>query len=139
MKPFQRIQSLEDYQRVYDYSVSDPEAFWAEIAQSFVWQKPFTQVLNWDFEGPNVRWFEDGVLNITENCLDRHLPQKGNQTAIVFEPNRPEEETRSFTYAELHQAVMNFAQVLLNQGVKKGRCLLSFQSDSGSMGFYTYY
>jgi acetyl-CoA synthetase len=120
MKPLQRIQSLEDYQRVYDYSVSDPKAFWAEIAQSFVWQKPFTQVLDWDFEGPNVRWFEDGVLNITENCLDRHLPQKGNQTAIVFEPNRPEEDAQSFTYAELHQAVMNFAQVLLNQGVKKG-------------------
>ena len=117
MKPFQRIQSLEDYHKVYNSSVENPEAFWAEIARSFVWQKPFTEVLNWDFEGPNVRWFEDGVLNITENCLDRHLPQKGNQTAIVFEPNRPEDDSRSFTYAELHQAVMNFSQVLLNQGV----------------------
>jgi acetyl-CoA synthetase len=120
MKPFQRIQSLEDYHKVYNSSVENPEAFWAEIARSFVWQKPFTEVLNWDFEGPNVRWFEDGVLNITENCLDRHLQQKGNQTAIVFEPNRPEDDSRSFTYAELHQAVMNFSQVLLNQGVKKG-------------------
>ncbi len=117
---FHRIQSLEDYHKQYQRSVENPEAFWDEIAQTFTWQKPYSKVLEWDFQKPTIKWFADGELNITENCLDRHLPERGNQPAIVFEPNHPSEETRVYTYSQLHQEVMNFSQVLINQGVQKG-------------------
>ena len=117
---FHRINSLEDYKAQYQRSVENPEAFWDDIAKTFTWQKPYTKVLQWDFQHPSIQWFADGELNITENCLDRHLPHKANQTALVFEPNDPSQKVRTYTYAELHQEVMNFSQVLLNQGVLKG-------------------
>lgn len=117
---FHRIQSIEDYRHQYQRSVDHPEAFWDEIARTFTWQKPYSQVLEWDFKKPTIKWFADGELNITENCLDRHLAERGNQPAIVFEPNHPSEKTRVYTYSQLHQEVMNFAQVLINQGVQKG-------------------
>ena len=120
MSSFHRINSLQDYKNTYQKSIENPEAFWDEIAKTFTWKKPYTQILDWNFKEPNIQWFADGQLNITENCLDRHLETKGNQIALIFEPNDPNTEVRKYTYQQLHQEVMNFAQVLLNQGIKKG-------------------
>jgi len=120
MSKLKLINSLEDYHSAYQHSIKNPESFWDEIAQSFTWQKPYSQVLRWNFETPSIEWFYDGELNITENCLDRHLASKGDQIAFVFEPNDPRSEGKSYTYKALHQAVQNMAQVLLNQGVQKG-------------------
>jgi len=120
MSKLKLINSLEDYHSAYQHSIKNPESFWDEIAQSFTWQKPYSKVLRWNFETPSIEWFYDGELNITENCLDRHLASKGDQIAFVFEPNDPRSEGKSYTYKALHQAVQNMAQVLLNQGVQKG-------------------
>jgi len=120
MSRFHRITSLEDYKNTYQKSIENPEAFWDEIAKTFTWKKPYSKVLDWNFKEPNIQWFADGELNITENCFDRHLATKGNQTALIFEPNDPSQPVRKYTYAQLHQEVMNFAQVLLNQGITKG-------------------
>jgi acetyl-CoA synthetase len=120
MSKLKLINSLEDYHSAYQHSIKNPESFWDEIAQSFTWQKPYSKVLRWNFETPSIEWFYDGELNITENCLDRHLTTKGDQIAFVFEPNDPKSEGKSYTYKALHQAVQNMAQVLLNQGVQKG-------------------
>jgi len=115
------IKHLEEYFQVYRKSVRDPEAFWEEIAEEhFVWRKKWDRVLSWDFSKPEVRWFEGARLNITENCLDRHLPTRGNKTAILFEPNDPKEEARHITYRELHEQVCRMANVLKEKGVKKG-------------------
>ena len=120
MSRFHRINSLQDYKNTYQKSIENPEAFWDEIAKTFTWKKPYTKVLDWNFKEPHIQWFADGQLNITENCLDRHLETKGNQIALIFEPNDPNTEVRKYTYQQLHQEVMNFAQVLLNQGIAKG-------------------
>lgn len=120
MSSFHRISSLEDYKNTYQKSIENPEAFWDEIAKTFTWKKPYTKVLDWNFKEPHIQWFADGQLNITENCLDRHLETKGNQIALIFEPNDPSQSVRKYTYNQLHQEVMNFAQVLLNQGIAKG-------------------
>ncbi|TDI70574.1 MAG: acetyl-coenzyme A synthetase, partial [Bacteroidetes bacterium] len=86
------IKTVEEYHQAYRRSVQDPESFWGEIArENFVWQKPWDTVLNWDFTKPEVSWFEGAQLNITENCIDRHLPTRGDKTAILFEPNDPSE------------------------------------------------
>ena len=84
-----RITSFEEYQSEYKKSVEDPEKFWAEKAENFVWRKKWDKVLEWNFTEPNVKWFIGGKLNITENCFDRHLAEKGDQTAIIWEPNDP--------------------------------------------------
>jgi acetyl-CoA synthetase len=115
-----RISSFEEYQKVYQHSVENPEAFWAEQAEQFTWQKKWDKVLEWNFDEPNVKWFIGGKLNITENCLDRHLKEKGNQTAILWEPNNPNEAARKISYNELHADVCRFANVLKNNGAKKG-------------------
>ena len=120
--PYQ-IRTFEAYQEAYRKSVQDPEGFWASIAEHFTWHKKWDRVLEWDFKGPGapvVKWFINGKLNITENCLDRHLPTRGEQPAIIWEPNDPEEHYRILTYRQLHQKVCQFAQVLKNNGVKKG-------------------
>ncbi|MCW5516200.1 acetate--CoA ligase [Muriicola sp. Z0-33] len=115
------IKHLEEYFQVYRKSVRDPEGFWEEIAEEhFVWRKKWDNVLSWDFEKPEVKWFDGAKLNITENCLDRHIPTRGNKTAIIFEPNDPKEETQHITYRELHQQVSRMANVLKEQGVGKG-------------------
>ena len=119
MYPYQ-IKSLEDYHQAYQKSVEQPEAFWAEIAENFVWKKKWEKVLEWNFTQPSVKWFQGGTLNITENCLDRHLEIRGNETALIWESNDPREASRSFSYSELHHKVMQFAHVLQNNGVKKG-------------------
>ncbi len=115
------IKHLEEYFQVYRKSVRDPESFWEEIAEEhFVWRKKWDKVLSWDFTKPDVKWFEGAQLNITENCLDRHLPTRGDKTAILFEPNDPKEEAQHITYRELHEKVCKMANVLRDKGVKKG-------------------
>ena len=115
------IKHLEEYFQVYRKSVRNPEAFWEEIAEEhFVWRKRWDNVLSWDFSKPEIKWFEGAKLNITENCLDRHLPTRGNKTAIIFEPNDPKEEAVHITYRQLHERVCRMANVLLDHGVKKG-------------------
>ncbi len=115
------IKHLEEYFQVYRKSVRNPEAFWEEIAEEhFVWRKRWDNVLRWDFKKPEIKWFEGAKLNITENCLDRHLPTRGNKTAIIFEPNDPKEEALHITYRQLHERVCRMANVLLDHGVKKG-------------------
>ncbi len=116
--PFQ-IKSLEEYHLAYQKSIEDPSDFWADVASHFVWKKKWDHVLEWNFEEPNIKWFINGKLNITENCLDRHLESRGDQVALIWEPNDPNEPHRSYTYRELHFKVMQFAHVLKNNGVKK--------------------
>jgi acetyl-CoA synthetase len=116
-----QIKSLEEYYQVYRKSVRDPENFWAEIAEEhFVWRKPWDTVLEWDFSKPEVKWFEGAQLNITENCIDRHLATQADKTAIIFEPNDPKEKAQHITYQQLHEKVCAFANVLKDQGIKKG-------------------
>ncbi|WP_020606681.1 acetate--CoA ligase [Spirosoma spitsbergense] len=114
------IQTPDEYQTAYQKSVTDPEAFWAEIAQEFQWRKPWTKTLQWNFTEPDVKWFQGGKLNITENCLDRHLDERGDQPAIIFEPNDPSEAGVTLTYRMLHDQVCRFANVLKRNGVVKG-------------------
>lgn len=115
-----RITSFEDYQDKYNQSVQDPEGFWGDIAASFHWQKPWESVLEWDFEKPDVKWFVNGKLNITENCLDRHLDTRGNKVALIWEPNDPKERFERLTYRELYNRVNRFANVLKRNGIGKG-------------------
>ena len=115
-----RINSFQEYQIAYQQSVTDPEAFWENIAQSFVWRKKWRKVLEWNFEQPNIQWFINGKLNITENCLDRHLEKRAHQVAIHWEPNNPSEPNRSLTYKALYEEVCKFANVLKNNGATKG-------------------
>ncbi len=114
------ILSLEQYQSAYKKSVETPEIFWAEIAEQFFWKKKWDNVLKWDFNQPDVKWFVNGKLNITENCLDRHLPHKANDIAYYWEPNNPEEKPRTLTYKELHCEVCKLANVLKKHNVYKG-------------------
>ncbi len=115
------IKHLEEYYQVYRKSVRNPEAFWEEIAEEhFLWRKKWDNVLSWDFKKPEVKWFEGAKLNITENCLDRHLATRGDKVAILFEPNDPKEEAQHITYRDLYHRVNQFANVLKSKGIKKG-------------------
>ena len=113
-------QTLEDYQRAKEQALAHPSQFWAEIAANFDWQKKWDTVLEYDFHKPEVKWFLGGQLNITENCLDRHLKTQPNQTAIIFEPNNPDEVAQHITYKELHSRVCRTANMLKAHGAKKG-------------------
>jgi acetyl-CoA synthetase len=115
-----RITTLNDYHEQYKKSVDNPEQFWHEVANDFVWRKKWSTVLEWDFHKPEVKWFIGGKLNITENCLDRHLPSRANQTAIIWEPNDPTHEAKHITYKQLFESVNKTANMLKAQGVKKG-------------------
>ena len=115
-----RINTFEQYLEEYKYSVEQPEDFWAEIAENFTWKKKWDKVLDWNFKEPNVKWFNGAKLNITENCIDRHLENKGEQVAIIWEPNDPAEKSISLTYKQLHEQVCRFSNVLKKQGIKKG-------------------
>ena len=117
--PYQ-IRSFEEYKSAYKKSVEDPENFWAAVAENFLWRKKWDKVLEWNFKEPKVDWFKGAKLNITENCIDRHLEKLGDTPAIIWEPNNPEERTRVVTYSRLHKRVCQFAQVLKNNGVQKG-------------------
>lgn len=118
-----QLKNIEEYKEAYQKSVTDPEVFWETIAREFRWMKPWDKGLNWRFEGegaPVIEWFKGGKLNITENCLDRHLQTIPDQPALIWEPNNPDEHYRILTYRQLHQKVIAFANVLKNNGVKKG-------------------
>jgi len=117
--PYQ-IKSYDQYKEAYRKSVDDPEGFWADIASHFHWRKRWDKVLEWDFNDYSVNWFQGGKLNITENCLDRHLGTLGSRPAIIWEPNDPEEHHRILTYRDLHSKVVQFCNVLRNNGVNKG-------------------
>ncbi len=117
--PYQ-IKSLAQYHEDYKKSIEDPENFFGNVAENFLWRKKWDKVLNWNFTEPKVEWFAGAKLNITENCIDRHLATMADKPAIIWEPNNPEERVRTVTYARLHKRVCQFAQVLKNNGVKKG-------------------
>ncbi len=116
-----RIRTFEEYQNEYKKSVENPEGFWADKAEKFSWQKKWDKVVDWNFSEPSIKWFLNGKMNITENCLDRHLKDRADQTAIIWEPNDPKKDkTRKLTYSELHNQVCRFSNVLKNNGAKKG-------------------
>lgn len=115
-----QITSLEDYKKTYQLSTAQPEQFWAGIADNFLWQKKWDKVLSWNFSEPDIRWFEGAKLNITENCLDRHLAEHGDKPAIIWEPNDPQKDSITLSYKILHEQVCRFANVLKKNGVKKG-------------------
>ena len=117
--PYQ-ISNLEEYHQAYQKSIKQPAQFWEEIAQNFTWKKKWDSVLEWNFKDPKIEWFKGAQLNITENCLDRHLNKFGNQAAIIWEPNNPNEQNRVLTYNDLYKKVCQFSHVLKNNGVKKG-------------------
>ena len=117
--PYQ-LQSKEEYEEAYKKSIEDPEGFWSEVARSFLWKKTWNKVLDWNFTEPNIKWFQGATLNITENCIDRHLATLGDKPAIIWEPNNPEDRVRTVTYSRLHKRVCQVAQMLKNNGVKKG-------------------
>lgn len=115
-----RITSIEARKQSYRESLEYPEDFWGNVADQFTWKRKWDRVLDWNFEEPNVRLFDGAQLNITENCLDRHLPERGDEIALIWESNSPNEESKKYTYKELHEAVCVFAQVLRSGGIKKG-------------------
>jgi len=117
--PYQ-IKSFEQYKADYQKAADDPESFWSAVAENFQWRKKWDKTLEWNFKEPKIEWFKGGKLNITENCIDRHLPHMADKPAIIWEPNDPSERVRVVTYARLHKRVCQFAQVLKNNGVKKG-------------------
>ncbi len=117
--PYQ-IKSFEEYKEQYQKSIEDPATFWSAIAEHFTWRKKWDTVLEWNFTEPRIEWFKGGKLNITENCLDRHIAKLGDQPAIIWEPNATDEHHRTLSYKKLLEKVCQFAHVLKNNGVKKG-------------------
>jgi len=120
MKTALKIKSIEEYHDVYRNSVEQPEEFWAGIAENFYWRKKWDKVLEWNFKEPSIKWFQGAKLNITENCLDRNLAALGDKPAIIWESNDPHENHRILTYRQLYEKVCQFANVLKNNGAKKG-------------------
>ncbi|MDO6759233.1 acetate--CoA ligase [Tamlana sp. 2_MG-2023] len=115
------IKHLEEYYQVYRKSIREPENFWEEVAEEhFMWRKKWDTVLSWDFSKPEIKWFEGAQLNITENCIDRHLSTRGDKTAILFEPNNPDDPAEHISYKQLYARVNKFANVLKSKGIKKG-------------------
>ena len=115
-----RINSYQDYQNSYQDSIRNPEKFWQDKAEKFVWRRKWSETLKWDFKKPDIKWFVNGKLNITENCLDRHLQDKGSQVAILWEPNDPNLASCSLTYQELYNEVNRCANAFKELGIKKG-------------------
>ncbi|MCX8490405.1 MAG: acetate--CoA ligase [Cyclobacteriaceae bacterium] len=114
------INTKQEYNQVYQDSISEPEQFWSIIATDFTWRKKWDKVLDYDFYKPEVKWFIGGKLNITENCIDRHLPAYANQTAILWESNAPSEPSRKITYQQLSVEVNRAANMLKANGIQKG-------------------
>jgi acetyl-CoA synthetase len=115
-----KISTLSGYLHEYQKSMANPTGFWANVAETFFWRKKWTEVLNWDFNEPKVEWFKNGKLNITENIFERHLYLRGEQTALIWEPNDPSEKHIEYTYDELFSKVKKFANVLRSHAVRKG-------------------
>ena len=114
--------TADQYKAMYEASINDPEAFWAEHGKRIDWIKPFTRVKNTDFTlgKVDIKWFEDGTLNVSANCIDRHLPTRGDQTAIIWEPDDPKDQALHITYSELHRRTCRMANILESMGVRKG-------------------
>ena len=115
-----QIKSFNQYKDTHKQSIKDPKVFWSSIAENFQWKKKWDTVLEYDWLKPETKWFDGAQLNITENCLDRHLETRGDQIAIIWEPNNPEDESKHVTYKELHEKVCKFANVLKANNVGKG-------------------
>ena len=116
----ERIKSLSEYFKKYELSQKDPEKFWSEIADSFTWKKKWDKVLEWDFKNVDINWFKNAKLNITENILERNLKDRGGKTAIIWEPNDPNESAIHLSYQELYEMTCKFSNALKKKGVKKG-------------------
>ena len=115
------IHDLPDYFKQYKKSIKNPKKFWDKIAdENFVWYQRWNKVVKFDMEEAKIEWFKGAKLNITKNCLDRHLAERGDKTAIIWEPNDPNEEAQYISYRELHERVCKMANVLTELGVKKG-------------------
>lgn len=115
------IENLPDYFKEYKKSIKNPKKFWDKIAdEGFVWYQRWTKVVDFDMEDAKIKWFKNAKLNITKNCIDRHLAERGDKTAIIFEPNDPKEEAQYITYRELHERVCKMANVLSELGIQKG-------------------
>ncbi len=112
--------SFTEYTQAYEQSVLNPDQFWDEHAKKFQWKKAYDQVVEWNFSEPKIEWFKGGKLNITENCIDRHLESKGDQTAIVWVPNDPNSPDRKISFKELHEEVNRWSNLLTNKGIQKG-------------------
>ena len=115
-----QLRAYSNYEKAYAASINEPIKFWEEVAAAFSWQEPWHKTLEWEFATPKVKWFQGGRLNITENCLDRHLKTQGDDIALLWEPNDPKEQEVRLTYKELHSEVCRFANVLKARGVRKG-------------------
>jgi len=115
-----QIKSFKDYQKTYNESIKNPEKFWAKQAKTFTWMKPWKKVLKAEMKTPEIKWFVDGKMNITVNCLDRHLEKRGNETALIWEPNDPSQAYKTYTYQELYHEVCRCANMLKANGIKKG-------------------
>jgi acetyl-CoA synthetase len=115
-----QISSFEEYKKVYQQSITDPEGFWGDVAEHFQWKKKWDKVLEWNFDEPKIEWFKGAKLNITENVLDRHLATRGDKLALIWEPNDPNDAVVKLTYKELYEQVCQFSNVLRQQGVEKG-------------------
>ena len=115
-----QLESPEAFQEAYRHSIDNPTEFWAEIASTFQWQQPWKEVLKHDWAIPSTEWFVDGKLNITENCLDRHVAVHPDKEALIWEPNDPDDAVKRYSYKNLLDAVCRFANGLKNQGIKKG-------------------
>src|SRR6185503_13189439 len=115
-----RINSMQEYEAAYKKSVEHPETFWSEVAENFTWYKKWDKVVDWDFKNYHVKWFDGASLNITENCIDRHLPEKANDVAFIWESNNHEQKNRIITYRELHDEVCRVANAFKKMGVVKG-------------------
>tara|TARA_Y200000002_G_scaffold382602_1_gene400276 strand:+ start:2235 stop:4130 length:1896 start_codon:yes stop_codon:yes gene_type:complete len=116
----ERIKSLSEYFKKYELSQKDPEKFWSEIANSFTWKKKWDKVLEWDFKNVDINWFKNAKLNITENIFERNLKDRGGKTAIIWEPNDPNESAIHLSYQELYEMTCKFSNALKKKGVKKG-------------------
>ena len=115
-----QIHKFEEYKKLYQKSIDSPEKFWEEQAETFTWRKKWDNILSWDFSKPEVKWFEGGLLNITENCLDRHLKKRGKKIAIKWVANNPKEKNIDITYKELYHKVCKVSNMLKVNGAKKG-------------------
>ena len=115
------ITNNELYHENYKQASNNPKQFWGELAkENFLWKKPWDSVLDFDFSIPKISWFDGAQLNITENCIDRHLKTNANKTAIIFEPNDSNSSSEHISYKDLHERVNKFANVLKSRGIKKG-------------------
>ena len=117
--------NTEKYEEMYNESIQNPEKFWSQQAENIDWYKKWDNVMNYDFNTADIKWYEGGKLNVTYNCIDRHLESRGDQTAIIWESDDPNLE-KSYTYNELHKEVSRFANVLKKQGVKKGDVVIIY-------------